>query len=365
MATHPAVVTVAPRAPLELHHLPTIPATGRLVRIRNEWTASTPLDLHQADGGLLVSHPQALGDGVAGTVVEVGPEVKSLNVGDKVFGFTWRNQAEKAHQLYVTAPENLLGKVPDGFSMQQAVLLGNNFVTAWHTLTHDFNFALPWPKPENYVPPEANDFILIWGASSSVGQYAIQILRWYGYNKIIATASKAHHDKLKRYGATACFDYREPNTPARISDYIGEASIVFIIDCIGSLNGSVQPVSRIARAGAKIAIMLPVIIRDTSEGVEPEYEMDVTKCAAWAEGVQAIGVRTHFYMENKFLAEHLQSEIMPEALKRGIVEPNDQVVVEGSTLLERAEKALGILRGRGVSGGRLVWRVAEEGEGEV
>ena len=48
--------------------------------------------MHQNDGGLLVKHPQILGDGVGGTVVEVGPDAKRLKVGDKVFGFSWRNQ---------------------------------------------------------------------------------------------------------------------------------------------------------------------------------------------------------------------------------------------------------------------------------
>lgn len=82
--THAAVVTVAPRAALEVIQLPTIsPAKGE-VRVRVAWTASTPLDLHQADGGLLVQHPQVLGDGVAGTVVEVGDGVEKLTVGDKV-----------------------------------------------------------------------------------------------------------------------------------------------------------------------------------------------------------------------------------------------------------------------------------------
>ena len=84
MATHPAVVTTAIHAPLEILQVPTItPDTGE-VRVRVEWTASTPLDLHQADGGLLVKHPQVLGDGIAGTVVEVGPNVQNLSVGDKV-----------------------------------------------------------------------------------------------------------------------------------------------------------------------------------------------------------------------------------------------------------------------------------------
>ena len=72
MSNHPAVVTVAIREPLQIIQLPTVAPESGEVRVRVEWTASTPLDLHQADGGLLVKHPQVLGDVVAGTIVEVG-----------------------------------------------------------------------------------------------------------------------------------------------------------------------------------------------------------------------------------------------------------------------------------------------------
>ena len=84
MATHRAVVTTAAHAPLEILQVPTITPEQGEVRVRVEWTASTPLDLHQADGGLLVHHPQVLGDGIAGTVVEVGSGVDNLKLGDQV-----------------------------------------------------------------------------------------------------------------------------------------------------------------------------------------------------------------------------------------------------------------------------------------
>jgi Zn-dependent alcohol dehydrogenase len=84
MSTHNAIATVAVRQPLEIIRVPTIAPTDSEVLLRAEWTASTPLDLHQNDGGLLVKHPQILGDGVAGTVIEVGPSVQNLAVGDKV-----------------------------------------------------------------------------------------------------------------------------------------------------------------------------------------------------------------------------------------------------------------------------------------
>jgi NADPH:quinone reductase-like Zn-dependent oxidoreductase len=111
MSTHSAVATVGVKTLLELIQVSTVKPTGEQVRVHVEWTASTPLDLHQNDGGLLVKHPQVLGDGCAGTVVEVGPDAKRLQVNDKVFGFTWRDQAAKAHQEFCTTDEWLLAKV--------------------------------------------------------------------------------------------------------------------------------------------------------------------------------------------------------------------------------------------------------------
>ncbi len=84
MATHNAVATVAIRAPLAIIQAPTVLPVGREVLVHVEWTASTPLDLHQSDGGLLVEYPGVLGDGLAGTVARVGPDVRNLAVGDKV-----------------------------------------------------------------------------------------------------------------------------------------------------------------------------------------------------------------------------------------------------------------------------------------
>lgn len=111
MSTHSAVATVAKKARLEIIQVPTTTPEPQQVRLRVEWTASTPLDLHQNDGALLVKHPQVLGDSVAGTVIEVGSDTKRLRVGDKVFGFTWKTQAQKAYQEFCTTDEWLLAKV--------------------------------------------------------------------------------------------------------------------------------------------------------------------------------------------------------------------------------------------------------------
>jgi hypothetical protein len=257
------------------------------------------------------------------------------------------------------------------------VTLPNNFVTVFHTLTRDLSIETPWPKPNNYVPKDADQPILVWGGSSSVGQFALQILRYYGYKNVLATASRKHHDKLRGLGAKEVFDYNDAGVVSAILRTGGDGGIPSILDCIGSQNGSVAHISKIAKSGAKVAILLPVIVRDSTETELPEYSMDVDTTADWEEGVEARGVRTHLYLDvsydsskgrkfkantlqNEFFKYHLQPEIMPTMLKEGIVTPQKQKIVEGATMLERAQNAMDMLRRKEVSMERLVWRVSDD-----
>jgi NADPH:quinone reductase-like Zn-dependent oxidoreductase len=176
--------------------------------------------------------------------------------------------------------------LPEGCTLAEAVTLPNNFVTVFHALTTDLGLETPWPKP---------DAVLIWGGSSSVGQFAIQILRYYGYKNILGTASRKHHDRLLNLGATSVFDYNDADVVSSVSQASGEKGVSLVLDCIGSQNGSIAPISRIVKRGADVAILLPVVVHDSSETQVPEYGMDVLRAAAWANGVDARGVRTHFY----------------------------------------------------------------------
>ncbi|KZM23960.1 uncharacterized protein EKO05_0009343 [Ascochyta rabiei] len=375
MSTRAAVATVGLKAKLGLIQVPTITPTGEQVRVRVEWTASTPLDLHQNDGGLLVTHPQVLGDGTAGTIVEVGPGAKRLRVGDKVLGSRGgvrRRRVSRSLSRWMSGSLRRLvcgqgfasrvlsmRELSEGFTLPEAVTLPNNFVTVFHALTTDLGVELPWPRPDACSPASAHSPFLVWGGSSSVGQFAIQILQYYGYTNILATASRKQHHKLRRLRAKALFDYSDDGIVSSLLREGGDAGIPLILDCIGSKYGSIVPISQVAKNGAKIAILLPAIVRDSSETEAPEYEMDVQKVADWEKGVDARGVRTHFYAENEFFKHHLQSDIMPTMLKDGIVEPQRQKAVDGATLLERAQKAMDMLRRKEASMERLVWRVSD------
>ena len=64
-------------------------------------------------------------------------------------------------------------------------------------------------------------------------------------------------------------------------------------------------------------------------------------------------------VQNPTFKSKLQPEIMPTLLAHGIVRTNKYRLIEGATLLERAQAALDILRRKEVSGERLVWKVSE------
>ena len=65
-------------------------------------------------------------------------------------------------------------------------------------------------------------------------------------------------------------------------------------------------------------------------------------------------------MQDPEYKEKMQSEIVPQLLAQNIIQPNKQRIVEGATMLERAQNALDLLRNKAVSGERLVWRIAEQ-----
>ena len=96
-AKHDAVVTPGKRIPLRVIEVETVaPKAGEVV-VRVEWTSSSPLDLHRADGGLLCTPlPFIIGSSFAGTVVATGPEDPAatkpisapIQLNDNVFGLS-------------------------------------------------------------------------------------------------------------------------------------------------------------------------------------------------------------------------------------------------------------------------------------
>jgi len=117
-----------------------------------------------------------VGCDMSGTVEEVGPEVtQPLKKGDRVAGFSHGgNEVEPedgAFGEYMVAKGDLLCKVPEGVSFEDAATLGVAITTVGQGLYQ--KLQLPWPdKPSSEKQP-----ILIYGGSSAMGTMGIQFAK--------------------------------------------------------------------------------------------------------------------------------------------------------------------------------------------
>jgi NADPH:quinone reductase-like Zn-dependent oxidoreductase len=117
-----------------------------------------------------VPYPIILGTSVAGTVEEVGSAVTGFKLGDRVVSDTPTYYLKDAKyggwQQYVVSKEATTARVPDKTPFEDAVAIPFALLTAVAALNLKLGIGKPGDKKQGKV--------LIWGASGSVGGYAVQ-----------------------------------------------------------------------------------------------------------------------------------------------------------------------------------------------
>ncbi|KAK9482739.1 GroES-like protein [Lipomyces starkeyi] len=216
--------------PLNVGDAPyTHPGSGQIV-VKNGAVGINPFDwVLQYQGAMIASHlkyPMVLGVDVAGTVVEVGPDVTRFKVGDRVAGSAVsaakesNNAAEGAFQLYTVMRQHMVAPIPDHVTDEQAAVLGLGIGTAAYGLFHKDYLGLDMP----HVPPPRNPqpgkkyprAIIVTGGASSVGSCAVQLAASAGY-EVLSTSSPKNFAYVKSLGASHVFDY---NSKTLVADLV-------------------------------------------------------------------------------------------------------------------------------------------------
>jgi NADPH:quinone reductase-like Zn-dependent oxidoreductase len=174
-------------------------------------TAINPVDWKIRDYGLFLApnwqYPAILGSDGSGTVAAIGKDVSGFDVGERVFFQSGYGADDvSTFQEYIKIPAEIVAKTPKNISNEEAsgiVLASMAAATAFYDKTGQALKA-PWDEGGN----EAGNgkAIVILGGSSSVGQYAIQLARLSGFEKIVTSASAQHHDYLHSLGAHVVLD---------------------------------------------------------------------------------------------------------------------------------------------------------------
>ncbi|MFI2190967.1 SDR family NAD(P)-dependent oxidoreductase, partial [Streptomyces sioyaensis] len=139
------------------------------------------VNFHDVVGGLgMVVDGRVLGAEGAGVVLETGPGVTGLTVGQSVMGLVpgWGPVG--------IVDSRLLAPVPQGWSFQQAASVSAGFLTAFYAL-RDLAQARPGQR------------VLIHAGTGGVGTAAVQLAKAWGL-EVFATASPAKQHALRAMG---------------------------------------------------------------------------------------------------------------------------------------------------------------------
>jgi NADPH:quinone reductase-like Zn-dependent oxidoreductase len=138
-----------------------------------------------------------LGLEVSGVIESVGKDVKEFNKGDEVFaltGFGGGGYAEYSSVLAINGDEvkGMVVHKPSNLTFEQAAAVPAGALTA---LLHI-----------QKVNVQKGKKILIYGASGSVGTYAVQIAKYYG-GEVTGVCSTSNLELVKSIGADKVIDY--------------------------------------------------------------------------------------------------------------------------------------------------------------
>jgi NADPH:quinone reductase-like Zn-dependent oxidoreductase len=157
-----------------------------------------------------------LGIELAGEIEEVGNGVTLFKPGDQIFGttgFTFGAYAE-----YVCIPENgSIAQKPSNLTFGESAVIPVGLDTALFFLRTQGNI-------------QQGQKVLIYGASSSVGSYAVQLAKYYGA-EVTAVCSTSNCDWVKDLGADQMVDYKKEDftksgeTYDAIFDAVGKLSL--------------------------------------------------------------------------------------------------------------------------------------------
>lgn len=156
----------------------------------------------------------------SGIVEFAGANVSKFKKGDPVYGTT-TDLKQGAYAEYVCIPESwkqgVITRKPDFLSFEEAAALPIGAMTA-HQILQKKNIQ----KGMN---------VLIYGASGSVGSYAVQLAKFQGA-QVTAVCSAANQEFVKLLGADEVVDYRTND----LSQFAKQFDIVF--DTVGKLPSS-------------------------------------------------------------------------------------------------------------------------------
>ncbi|KAI0089301.1 GroES-like protein [Irpex rosettiformis] len=342
-----ALITLARRA-ADVQEVPIPDIDDDEILVKVGAVAQNPTDWKHIDN---TGHVGTIcGCDFSGHVAKVGSKVTNVVVGDHVAGFTHGGYYKDrgAFAEYTKVSGDLVWTIPEHtLTEEEAATFGCAFWTAVQALFHPSRLGMVEPPEE----VQHEQWIFIYGGSSSVGMFAIQLAHLADY-KVVTVASPRNWELCKSLGADVVLDYHDPHVVDKIKE-VAHNNIHLALDTIAIPSSQVLTAKAFGPGpGKMIVIQAPQKdVKDFRDDITIRHTLIYT----------ALG--REFFMRQTYLASPEDRNHMAQFLKKvpgfvsaGLIKPNPVKVWKGG--LDGINAGLDYMREGKNSGEKVVYRIS-------
>lgn len=200
----------------------------REVLIKIHATAFNPIDYQMRQGATeskLLNSP-ILGRELSGKIVQLGKNVTSFSIGDKVSAYVGSLASNGTYTEFISVPEKLVAKKPDRLTFEQATAMPMVGMTALQCFKR-----IGAPKDKA---------IFITGGAGGVGTILIKLLLANGHKNIYTTSGSSEStDHLKSMGVDEnnIVNYKEGNIVNNLKNK--NEHFEYVVDLVGGAMSEV------------------------------------------------------------------------------------------------------------------------------
>lgn len=336
------------------------PSPGEIL-VRVHYAAQNPTDWKAVP-----SRPagRIVGCDFAGTVADANGS-PSWREGQRVAGFVYGTMADPlrgAFAEYLVAEASLVWAVPDAVSLRDASTVSLAFATAAQAMFQ--RLGLPEPLSGRKDSDDGSAVpLLVNGATSSVGLYAVQLAKLAGLY-VIATGSARNHALLEALGADAVVDYADAAWPEKVRE-LSRDGLQHAFDCVSEPETTAAVARALSSArGGHVLCILPRKTAELPEALQQRKNIKVESTIVYTAFGHPLELGDAPFENwggptprDRQFWERYVKDVLPAYVASGKIKPNPVRELGG---LEAISEGFEQQRQGKVRAEKLVYKVAQE-----